>query len=186
MISFATQGASVIIGLASTIVLARLLSPDDYGVMAMVVAVTAFAGLFRDLGLSSAAIQKQTLTNAQQSNLFWINVALGSTLTVLLAACAPLVAWFYGKPEVLWVTVALSASFIISSFGTQSGALLVREIRSGRDYARGFFHFNPGNRAKSTSVVCRTRPRSIANAARCASVVRLPAVPICSNKPDQV
>ena len=132
MVTFASQGANVIIGLVSTVVLARLLSPNDYGVMAMVVAVTSFAGLFRDLGLSSAAIQKHTLTNAQQSNLFWVNVALGTALTAGLAAAAPLVVWFYHKPEVLWVTVALSANFLIGSLATQSGALLVRQMRFGR------------------------------------------------------
>lgn len=132
VLTFLSQGASVLIGLVSTIVLARLLSPDDYGLLAMVVAVTSFAGLFRDLGLSSAAIQIHTITNAQQSNLFWINVALGSTLTLALAAASPLVAWFYQKPEVLWVTVALSASFLIGSLATQSGALLIREMRFGQ------------------------------------------------------
>jgi PST family polysaccharide transporter len=137
MVTFASQGAGVIIGLVSTVVLARLLSPADYGIMAMVVAVTAFAGLFRDLGLSSAAIQKHTLTNAQQSNLFWMNVALGTTLTVGLAAASPLVVWFYHKPEVLWVTVALSASFLIGSLATQSGALLVREMRFGQQAVAG-------------------------------------------------
>lgn len=132
MITFASQGASVAIQVASTVVLARLLTPEDYGVMAMVAAVTAFAGLFRDLGLSSAAIQKKDLTRAQQSNLFWLNVALGCALTVLLAAASPLVARFYGRPEVRPVTLALSLSFIISSLSAQSGALLVREMRFGR------------------------------------------------------
>ena len=70
LVAFVSQGASVLIGLVSAVVLARVLSPDDYGVVAKVVAVTSFAGLFRDLGLSSAAIQKYALTNAQQSNFF--------------------------------------------------------------------------------------------------------------------
>lgn len=131
IITFASQGASVAIQLASTVILARLLSPADYGVMAMVVAITSFAGLFRDLGLSSAAIQTQTLTHTQQTNLFWINVILGSTLTVTLAAASPLVAWFYHKSEVLWVTVALSVTFVIGSLSTQSSALLIREMRFG-------------------------------------------------------
>jgi PST family polysaccharide transporter len=137
MVTFVSQGASVLIGLVSTVILARLLSPNDYGVMAMVVAVTAFAGLFRDLGLSSAAIQKHTLTNAQQSNLFWMNIALGMILTVGLAAASPLVVRFYHKPEVLWVTIALSANFLIGSIGSQSGALLVREMRFGRQAVAG-------------------------------------------------
>ncbi|MGJ8667780.1 MAG: lipopolysaccharide biosynthesis protein [Patiriisocius sp.] len=132
MLTMASQSASIGIQLISTVVLARILSPEDYGVMAMVMAVTAFAGLFRDLGLSSAAIQKKDLTKAQQSNLFWLNVAMGLILTIIVASLSPLVVWFYGKPDLLWVTVTLSASFLIGSLGTQHGARLVRNMQFGR------------------------------------------------------
>ncbi len=128
-----SQGAMVLIQLVSAVVLARLLSPEDYGTIAMVMVVTAFAGLFRDLGLSSAAIQKANLTHAQQSNLFWINILLGLSLTALLAAASPLVAAFYGKPELVWLTLALSPIFLIGSISSQSGALLVREMRFGQN-----------------------------------------------------
>jgi PST family polysaccharide transporter len=131
-ITFVSQGANVLIGLVSTVVLARLLSPADYGLMAMVAVVTSFAGLFRDLGLSSAAIQQRTLSRAQQSNLFWVNVAVGLALTAIVAAAAPLVGRFYRKPEVVWITMGLSTTFFISSIGSQSGALLVRDMRFGR------------------------------------------------------
>ena len=127
-----SQAFTIAIQLTSTVVLARLLSPDDYGVMAMVMAVTGFAGLFRDLGLSSAAIQKKDLTDAQQSNLFWLNVAMGAALTTIMAVGSPVVAWFYGKPELTSVTLALSLSFLIGSFGTQPGARLVREMQFAR------------------------------------------------------
>lgn len=133
------QGITSAIQLASTVVLARLLQPSDYGVIAMVVAITSFAGLFRDLGLSSAAIQKPSLTNAEQSNLFWINLGLGCTLTIILIAASPLVARFYQRSEVQWVTVALSTSFVIGSLATQSGALLVREMRYGRQAVGSIF-----------------------------------------------
>jgi PST family polysaccharide transporter len=131
-ITIILQGSTVALQLTSTVILARLLSPKDYGIMAMVLAVTNFAGLFRDLGLSSAAIQKKNLTHAQQSNLFWLNVAMGLLLTILVAAASPLVVWFYGRPELLWVTVALSFSFLIGSFGSQHGAMLVRNMQFGR------------------------------------------------------
>jgi len=127
-----SQATSLSIQLTSTVILARLLSPDDYGIIAMVMAITAFAGIFRDLGLSSAAVQKKDLTRAQQSNLFWLNVAMGAVLTVIVAAASPLVAWFYGKPELTLVTVALSFTFVIGSLGTQHGARLVREMQFGR------------------------------------------------------
>jgi len=128
VITLVSQGLTIAIQLASTIVLARLLSPADYGIIAMVLAVTNFAGVFRDLGLSSATIQKKDLTFDQQTNLFWLNVGMGGILTLLVSAASPLVVWFYGKPELLWVTVALSFNFLISSLASQHGALLVRNM----------------------------------------------------------
>jgi polysaccharide transporter, PST family len=130
-ITFTAQGATLLISLLSTVVLARLLSPEDYGVLGMVFAITAFAGLFRDFGLSAATIQKKGLTREQQTNLFWINVAIGTALTLTIAACSPLVAAFYRRPEVLWATVAVSATFLIGSISAQSSAALVREMRFG-------------------------------------------------------
>jgi len=135
MVTFGSQGVSIIIQLASTVILARLLTPDDYGTIAMVAALTAFAGLFRDLGLSSAAIQKKDLTDAQQSNLFWLNVAMGAALTAIVAAASPLVAWFYGRPELVPVTIALSFGFLIGSLGAQHTARLTRDMQFGRKAA---------------------------------------------------
>jgi PST family polysaccharide transporter len=137
VVTLVSQGISTGVHLVSTVVLARLLSPEDFGVMSMVAAITAFASLFRDLGLSTAAVQKGELTRDLQSNLFWINVALGTGLTGLLAAASPLVAWFYGRPELAWVTVALSFNFVISSLGTQHGVLLTRRMQFGRKAAAG-------------------------------------------------
>jgi len=132
-----SQGVSVVIQIASTVILSRLLSPDDYGVMAMVMAVTGFAGLFRDLGLSAASIQKGDLSHSQMSNLFWLNVGMGTLLTAALAAASPLVAWFYGEPELVSLTLLLSSTFLISSLGTQHGALMQREMLFGRRAVTG-------------------------------------------------
>lgn len=137
MVTLLSQGISTAVHLVSTVVLARLLNPEDFGVMSMVAAITAFASLFRDLGLSTAAVQKDRISPALQSNLFWLNVALGALLTGLLSAAAPLVAAFYGRPELRWVTVALSFNFLISSLGTQHGVLLTRRMQFGRKAAAG-------------------------------------------------
>lgn len=134
-VTLVAQAAGVLIHLTSTVVLARLLGPEEYGVMAMVLAVTAFAGLFRDLGLSSATIQRDKLSHDQLSTLFWINVAAGTVLTLLVAAAAPLVAWFYQRPELSAVTLVLSLKFLIGSFSTQQSALLTRQMRFGRKAA---------------------------------------------------
>jgi PST family polysaccharide transporter len=128
-ITMLSQMANTGIQVASTVILARRLSPEEFGIIAMVVSITSFAGLFRDLGLSSAAIQKFDLSREQQSNLFWLNAAVGTLLTLLVAAAAPLVAMFYHKPDLMPVTLALSVTFLIGSLGTQHGAMLVRNMQ---------------------------------------------------------
>lgn len=134
-VTMVSQAISISIQLVSTVVLARLLTPDDYGVIAMVLTVTGFAGLFRELGLSSAAIQKSNLTHFQQSNLFWLNAAMGAAVTVVVAAIAPLVAWFYSRPDLTLLTLILSAGFVIGGVGTQHGANLLRNMQFGRNAA---------------------------------------------------
>lgn len=135
VVTVLSQGISTLVNLVSTVVLARLLSPEDFGVMSMVAAITAFAALFQDLGLSTAAVQKGQLSHALQSNLFWVNVALGTLLTGTLATAAPLVARFYDRPELTWVTVTLSFNFLIRSLGTQHGVMLTRRMQFGRKAA---------------------------------------------------
>lgn len=132
MATMLSQAVGIGIHLVSTVVLARMLAPDDYGVIAMVVAITSFAGLFRDLGLSAAAIQKGTLSQVQMSNLFWLNVGMGALLSSTMVISAPLIAQFYGKPELIAVTGLLSTTFLINSLGTQHSALMQRELRFGR------------------------------------------------------
>lgn len=129
MINMGSQVISVALGLVSTIVLARLLTPAAYGTIGMVATVIAFASLFKDLGLSTATIQRKDLTQGQVSVMFWINVAAGLALTFFLAAASPLVAWFYHRPDLVWVTVALASNVLVSSLGAQHSALLTRQMR---------------------------------------------------------
>ncbi|WP_370390809.1 lipopolysaccharide biosynthesis protein [uncultured Winogradskyella sp.] len=129
MVNMGGQLLSVIIQLTSTVVLARIISPDSYGIIGMVMAVIIFAGLFRDLGLSTATIQRKEINSNQISVLFWVNAAVGLGLSVLLAFCSPLVVWFYGKPELLWVTVVLGINIFLSSLGAQHAALLNRHMQ---------------------------------------------------------
>ena len=131
-ITFGEQIAGLIIQVASTSILARILSPEDYGVMAMVAVVTAFARLFTDLGLSSSTIQRKTLTQEQISTLYWINVLIGGIVALIVAACSPIVAWFYHRPELLGLTCLVSLNFLISGFGSQQSALLVRSMQFAR------------------------------------------------------
>jgi O-antigen/teichoic acid export membrane protein len=115
--------------IVTTVVLARLLSPTDYGLQAMVLSVTNFFSLFRDAGLSAATVQRETLTQQQISTLFWINVAVGTLLTGIVAACAPLLVTFFKDPRLLWITIASAAIFFFNSLVVQHRALLDRAMR---------------------------------------------------------
>jgi PST family polysaccharide transporter len=128
-VTLASQGVLYLIQLATVAILARLLTPEDYGLVAMVTAVTVFAGLFKDLGLSSATVQKRVVTHDQLSTMFWMNIATGLAITALVVGLAPVVSWFYQEPKLLYVTLALAPTFLVGSLGTQHGALLARQMR---------------------------------------------------------
>lgn len=119
----------MVIGLATTIVTARLLSPDDFGLFAMIVAIVGFAEIVRDFGFSNAAVQARTLSHAQKSNLFWINVLIGLTIGAVLVLSAPAIAAFYRQPELEPLAQALAAVFVINGASAQFKAALVREFK---------------------------------------------------------
>jgi len=123
------QAAQFALNLASTAVLARLLLPGDFGLVAMSAAVGNFPALFLDLGLGSATVQRADLTRSQVSAMFWINTALGLFLAAILAGLAPLVARFYGQPQLIGVTMALALGFVLGGVSIQPNALLRRQMR---------------------------------------------------------
>ena len=129
MVTIAAQAARFVLQIGSTMILARLLTPGDFGLVAMVGTVTGFALIFKDAGLSMATVQRADVTHEQVSNLFWVNVALSAGLMLLLMACSPLVAWFYGPGELVWITVALSTAFLFGGLTVQHEALLTRQMK---------------------------------------------------------
>ncbi len=112
-----------------SLVLSRILRPSDFGLVGMVMALTGVLVLFRDFGLSSAAIQRATVTEEQLSTLFWINILIGAVLGLTGVALAPAIADFYGRPELYQVTVFLALAFFINSAGVQHSATLQRQMR---------------------------------------------------------
>jgi O-antigen/teichoic acid export membrane protein len=123
------QALNFVLRTGSMVIMARLLTPRDFGLVGMVAAVTGFLGLFRDLGLSMATIQRASITHAQTSTLFWINVLAGGVLALACAALAPALAAFYGEPRLVWVTVALGTSFLFNGSAAQHRAMLQRDMR---------------------------------------------------------
>lgn len=123
------QVCKFVLGIGSTVVLARLLTPQDYGLVGMVTAVTGFIALFKDMGLSMATVQRAEINHSQVSTLFWINVAASLFLAVITAALAPTTAWFYGEPRLTWIMLVLAGGYIFSGLGVQHAALLNRQMR---------------------------------------------------------
>ncbi len=122
---FISVGMSII----STIVVARILTPMDYGIIAMVAPAMGLAYLFQDLGLGQAAIQSPKLTDRQSNSLFWLNLTFSSVVTILLVAAAPFAAWFYGSKEAGYITAASAANVLVSGAAIQPTALLTRQLR---------------------------------------------------------
>lgn len=125
------QIARLCLTMLSTIIISRLLSPDDYGVIAMAAPVTMFVAMFQDLGLSAAAIQKKHLTSAESNVLFWINVTASLVVTLTLVTLSPAVSWFYNDPRAGYVTAASAIGLLITGTSLQHSALLDREMRFG-------------------------------------------------------
>lgn len=123
------QGIGMAFQIGTTVILARLLLPSDYGLQAMALTLTAFFSLFKDAGLSVATVQRETLSQEQISTLFWLNVALGAVLTILVAVAAPLLAAFYKQPQLLGITAASATIFLFNSLSVQHRALLDRSMR---------------------------------------------------------
>jgi O-antigen/teichoic acid export membrane protein len=117
------------LSVASTAVLARLLSPGDYGLLAMVATVTVMAQAISDFGLSWATVQRERLERNQIDALFFINCGFGFVLTVLCCLSAPRVATFYHRPELTKIVIAASGTLFLSAIAVQPNALLLRQMK---------------------------------------------------------
>jgi PST family polysaccharide transporter len=129
VVTLGTQLIRVLLSLASTVVLARLISPEDFGLLTLALSIVGLAELLRDFGLSNAAIQAHTLTRDQSSNLFWVNSALGLLATVLAWLAAPLVAALYSRDDLTLVIQLLSTMFLWNGIATQLRVKINRELR---------------------------------------------------------
>jgi O-antigen/teichoic acid export membrane protein len=114
------------------VLLARLLSPHDFGIAGMVIVFAGIVPIFSGLALGSALVQRPELTEADRSTAFWTGIGLGVVLTGAGIALSGAVAGFYHEPAVRPLFAALSLSFVVTALGMTHGQLLVREL----DYRR--------------------------------------------------
>lgn len=114
--------------LLTTVILARLLSPADFGLVGMAMVIIGFIGIFKDLGTSAAVIQRKELSQDLLSSIFWVNVGLGILAAVTLLLISPLGGWYYDDPRVVAVLQTLSPSFLISGLGILHQTLMERSL----------------------------------------------------------
>jgi O-antigen/teichoic acid export membrane protein len=129
MLNITSQGAQFLIQSIATVVLARLLTPADFGLVAMVSTVTGLGQAFADMGLSEATIQRKEISHDQVSALFWINVAIGLGLMLITVMSAPVLARFYRDSRIVNITLLVSLTFLFGGLRVQPDAILKRQMR---------------------------------------------------------
>ncbi len=125
------QAGKVILQMLNLIILARLLKPESFGLVAMIVALFGVGEIIRDCGLSTAAIQARELTHKQASNLFWANLAIGGVLTLTGYLLAQTIADFYNRVELIEIAQFLSVTFLLNGAASQFKAKLNRDLKFG-------------------------------------------------------
>jgi PST family polysaccharide transporter len=129
LVTLVVQAVKVVAQAGAIVILARLLAPDDFGRFAMVAAFLAALELFKDLGLSTATVQRRDVSLGQLDTLFWLNSGLGVAAAGIMAALAPVLAWLFGEPILLTITPAAAVAFLFTGIAAQHLALLRRQMR---------------------------------------------------------
>ena len=128
---FWTGGGQVIrqvTGILATIILARTLLPEDFGLLGMAMVFVGFSQLFSDFGIGSAIVQKSEVNQLELASSFWANTLVGLVIALLLVACAPLIAEFYGNERISPVLMVLAFSLLLSALTTVPRAILYRTM----------------------------------------------------------
>lgn len=128
-LTFAAQLSRVVLQMGSIVVLARLLLPEQYGLMTMVLVFVGVGEIFRDFGLSTAAVRAEHVSVAQRTNLFWLNVAIGCVLALVFALGAPLLGVLFDEPQVPGIARVVAVVFVLNGLATQYRADLNRRMR---------------------------------------------------------
>ncbi len=133
-----SQVARFTVQICAIAVLARLLAPEVFGLVAMATVITGAVVAFKDAGLSMATVQRNRIDHEQLSTLFWLNVGISVFLTILIVATAPIIAWAFGRKELVAITIVLAGAFILGGLTVQHQALLRRQMRFGTLAVIGF------------------------------------------------
>jgi O-antigen/teichoic acid export membrane protein len=131
IVSVAMQYGNGSLQIVSAIILARLLAPEDFGLVAIVTVLTSFAPLLIDFGLGDATTQRSRITQGQVSSLFWLGSGIGLAVALIVAAGSPLIAWLYGDSRLEPIALCTAVTFILAGMSNQHLALLRRTMQFG-------------------------------------------------------
>jgi len=126
--SAAGQSFQQLAAVLFSIFLARILTPNDFGLLAMVFVFSGFATLLSELGLGAALVQREQIEHRHINAAFWANLAAGAVLALVFLALAPALASFYSHPALEAISRAVALLFIVSALGVVQGALVQREM----------------------------------------------------------
>src|SRR5262249_19662707 len=131
VVAVAMQYGNGVLQIAAAIVLARILTPEDFGLVAIVMVLTSFAPGLIDFGLGDAVAQRSRISQAQLSSLFWLSTAFGVAVAVVVAASSPLVAMIYREPRLEPIALAIAITFVLAGASNLHLALLRRTLQFG-------------------------------------------------------
>lgn len=131
IVSLVMQYGNGALQLVGAIILARLLTPEDFGLVAIFIVVTSFAPMLIDFGLGEATAQRSRITPGQISSLFWFSTASGVIVAVVSAAFGPLIASIFHDPRLGPITLCASVTFALLGVSSQHMALLRRTMQFG-------------------------------------------------------
>lgn len=131
------------IQLVISIVLARLLSPNDFGLIALVMIIIAIADVFVQSGLGTALIQKKDIDDDDFSSVFWASLLIATIIYLVIFFTAPCIANFYGKPDLIAVIRVLTLSLFLGAFGSVQNAYIARNMLFKKLFYRGMVAMLP-------------------------------------------
>lgn len=122
------QATKLITQFLAIVVTARLIAPEEFGVMAMVSPVYALACMWTDLGISQAVLNRKDITESEMTSLFWVNVTLGLVCMLLIICLSSSIGRFYNDERTEVLSIAMATLVALGSMGAQHGALIMREL----------------------------------------------------------
>ena len=131
------SGIQQLVGLAFGIVLGRLLSPSDYGMMAMISIFSLVATALQDSGFRTALTNIEHPKDEDYNSVFWFNIIMASSLYLILFFAAPLIGEYYHTPRVVPLCRYAFLSIVIASFGTAQSAYLFKHLRAKQQAEAG-------------------------------------------------